>query len=117
MGHRLNLDKFVDETRARQRNIVFPDTVRNGRLVDAFVWRGSPHPTIVQRIAAWMFGLFFVGSGLASLTLDVKARIEDGFSIGIVIAATISLSFVLIGVRVFPNGFPRHPKPELKSSN
>jgi len=56
-----------------------------------------------------MFGLFFIGSGLASLTFDVRARIEEGFSIGIVIGATVSLSFVLTGIRVFRNGFPRHP--------
>jgi hypothetical protein len=39
MRHRRNLDKFVDEIRAGQQNIVFPDTVRNGRSVDFFLWK------------------------------------------------------------------------------
>jgi hypothetical protein len=32
MGHK-ELDDFIDETKAAQGNIVFPDTVRNGRSV------------------------------------------------------------------------------------
>jgi uncharacterized membrane protein len=111
MAHRRNNHKFIDEYRSRQRNIVFPDTVRNGRLVDVFIWKGSPHPTLVQRIAAWMFGVFFIGFGLWNLSLDVKARIEEGFSIGVVFWASISVSFILLGIRVFRNGFTRPTKP------
>jgi hypothetical protein len=40
MSHRRDLKSFVDEFRARQQNIVFPDTVRNGRSVDSFLWKG-----------------------------------------------------------------------------
>jgi hypothetical protein len=39
MSHDHQPDKFVDfvdEIRARQRNVVFPDTVRNARSADAF---------------------------------------------------------------------------------
>ena len=118
MSRHRGLDKLTEETRARQRNIVFPDTVRNGRLVDAFVWKGSPHPSIVHRIAAWMFGALLMVSGLEFFSEAVKARVEDGFTVGIVIMAAISLSLVLVGIKIFRNGFPRQrSKPELKSSN
>ena len=54
--HHRELDKFVDEIRDSQRSIVFPDTVRNGRSVDAFFWNGSPHPTCSEnrRVAGWL---------------------------------------------------------------
>jgi hypothetical protein len=112
MDHHRNPDKLVDEFRARQQNIVFPDTVRNGRLADQFLWKGSPNPAMVQRIAAWMFGVVFMCGGLEFLYYAVTERVENGFSAGIVMLAGISLAAVLLGIRVFRNGFPRRAKPE-----
>ena len=45
---------------ARQRNIVWPDTLRNGALVDAFLWKGSPDATPTQRIGIALFGFLFL---------------------------------------------------------
>ena len=114
MSHRRNLDKFVDEIRAGQQNIVFPDRVRNGRSVDLFLWRGSPNPALVQRIAAWMFGLVFMCGGSEVLYQTVSERMENGFSVGVVVLEFISLSGVLIGIRVFRNGFRRRAEPPPK---
>ena len=113
MSHRrdldkfVDLDKFIDEFRARQENIVFPDTVRNGRSVDLFLWEGSPNPALVQRIAAWMFELVYICGGLEVLYQTVRERVENGFSIGVVFLAAMSLAAVLLGIRVFRNGFAR----------
>lgn len=52
--------KSLSEIEARQRNTVWPDTLRNGALVDAFVWRGSPNATYIQRIGTALFGLLFL---------------------------------------------------------
>ncbi len=41
MGRHQGLDKYVDEMRSAQRNMVFPDTVRNGRAADVFF--GADH--------------------------------------------------------------------------
>jgi hypothetical protein len=114
MSHHRSLDKLIEKTRTSQRNIVFPDTVRNGRAVDVFLWRGSPDPTRVQRIAAWMFGLMFTIVGLEFLYFGVKARIEEGFSISVVIEAAFALAVVSAGIRIFRNGFPRSPKQTQK---
>lgn len=76
--HQHHLDKFIDETRASQRNIVFPDTVRKARSVDAFLWRGSPHPSLVQSIAAWIIGLVFIGIGVQWFFLAVLNRSSFG---------------------------------------
>jgi|HubBroStandDraft_1064217.scaffolds.fasta_scaffold383198_2 hypothetical protein len=116
MSHRRHdLDNFIEETRASQRNIAFPDTVRNGRSVDAFLWRGSPYPQpLVQRIAAWMFGAAFVCMGTVCFSMAVKERVGHGFSFGVVFLVALSICFVLVGARIFRNGFPRpsNPPPE-----
>jgi hypothetical protein len=111
MGRHRNLDKLIEETRASQQNIVFPDTVRNGRAVDVFLWRGSPNPTPVQRIAAWMLGLLEMAMGLEFFALVVRDRIRDGFSVSIVFFAIFAGAIVSVGVRTFRNGFPRPSKP------
>lgn len=45
---------------AWQRNTLWPDTLRNGALVDAFLWKGSPNATPIQRIGIALFGLLFL---------------------------------------------------------
>ena len=115
MGDRHNLDRFVDESRASQRNIVFPDTVRNGRSVDVFFWRGSPNPTVVQRIAAWLFGLFWMAMGSAWLAGTLSAHNKRDNE-GLWITAAIAVPCYLVGIRIFCNGFPRRAKTAQKSN-
>jgi hypothetical protein len=98
-GDNPDLDKFIDGVRARQRNIVFPDTVRNERPLFDFFWNGAPDPPMVQRIGAWMAGLFLVVAGLFAA---LSAR--DG---GNWLRLTTSLISVCLGIRIFRNGFPR----------
>jgi hypothetical protein len=99
MTHEQEPDKFIDEIRARQRNIVFPDTVRNERPLFDFFWNGAPDPPMVQRIGAWMAGLFLVVTGLLAA---LSAR--DG---GNLLGLGTSLISVGVGIRIFRNGFPR----------
>lgn len=39
---RKKISRFASELEARQRNTVWPDTLRNNLLVDNFLWKGSP---------------------------------------------------------------------------
>ena len=117
MGQRNNLDKFIDETRASQRNIVFPDTVRNARSVDMFLWRGSPNPTLVQRIGAWMIGLWLMGMGMLLINLAVRPYVGAIDAVKrsealppMILLMIPSAAFVVGGVRVFRNGFPRRSR-------
>jgi hypothetical protein len=57
-----------------------------------------------------MFGLAFTVLGLEFLSLAVQARVEKGFSVGVVVEAVFALAVVSIGIRIFRNGFPRPPK-------
>ena len=104
MSHEQEPDKFIDEIRARQRNIVFPDTVRNERPLFDFFWNGAHDPPMVQRIGARLFGLISVFSGLVIAALSMRS---DGEWLGL----AISLITVGVGIRIFRNGFPRHGKP------
>lgn len=94
-------DKFIDESTARQRNIVWPDPLVNSRSVDEFLWKGSPNPTPVQRIGAWLFGLVFMAQGVAILILawHEGASSGGGWALGIVAAAAFAW-----GAKIFFNG-------------
>ena len=78
--------------------------------VDAFLWRGSSNPPLVQRIAAWMFGIMFMGFGLVLLGMATKGIHEDGV-VSFLVVGLISLGSFLVGVKIFRNGFPRIQKP------
>ena len=91
--------EFAAEVRARQRNIVFPDTVINSRPVWVLLWRGSAHPTLVQRIGAWLLGVMYVGIGVTVFEL---ARQE-----GSRLQGALALGLILLGLRIFRSGFPR----------
>jgi len=92
-------DVLIEEIEAKQRNIVFPDTVRNSRNVDAFLWKGSPDAPLVQRLGAWIFGLFFFVCGLCFI--DIAQR-KHSWEVLI-----YSILVFLLGGKVFRNGFRR----------
>jgi hypothetical protein len=91
--------KFIDEIRAKQRNIVFPDGLANGAAVDKFLLKGSPDPPLVQRVGAWLFGLMFLIGGVSFLGYAQK---EGSF-----LLALVSVACFLLGAWMFRNGFRR----------
>jgi len=92
-------DKFIEDLKAKQNNLTWPGTLIGGRSVDAFLWRGSPNPTLVQRLAAWLLGTFFFVPGL----LFVSKAKGEGSWLGVI----VGWGFALVGAKVFRNGFPR----------
>jgi len=53
-------DPLCDDVELRQRNTVWPDTMRNGMIVDGYLWKGNPKAPLVQRIGAGVFGIAFL---------------------------------------------------------
>ena len=51
---------LADEVNARQRNTVWPDTLRNGALFDGLLLKGSVHATSIQRIGMAVWGAVFL---------------------------------------------------------
>src|SRR5579863_10206084 len=94
-AHRSALDKIG----ARQRNVLWNEAVPNAVRADAFLWRGSPNPTLLQRIGAALFGLTFLCAGIAFLMLANAHRSLQWMLLAYV--------FVLLGIRVCRNSFPR----------
>lgn len=91
--------RFVEEMRAKQSNTVWPDPLINSRGVDEFLWKGSADAPLIQRMAAWMFGLFFILGGVAFLDVAHK---KQSWLFGL-----LSIGWFLVGGKVFLNGFKR----------
>jgi hypothetical protein len=58
------------ELEAKQRNILFPDTLANSSRVDEFLWKGSPNPTAIQRCGLAIFALFYLGAAAFCFLVD-----------------------------------------------
>jgi hypothetical protein len=73
----VKLHEYIEEIRAKQRNTVWPDPLRNSRAVDEFLWRGSSKAPLVQRVGALIFGLAYIlsGAGLAAILFEREAYI------------------------------------------
>jgi hypothetical protein len=95
-------NSITDEVRQRQRNIVFPDTVKNARRVDALLLRGDPNAPLVQRVGAWVFGCFFLLCGIACLGLAIKSHATADW--------IYSVAGFLIGTKVLISGFRRRSR-------
>jgi len=64
---------------------------------DAFLLKGASNLTLVQRIAAWILGLFLFTEGLTVAVLGVS----------VAPVLLVGVGFMLLGAWVFRNGFPR----------
>lgn len=91
--------KVVEELKARQRNLVWPDALINSRSVDQFLWRGAPDAPLVQRVGAWLFGLAFIAVGGVFLLVAYKKHF--------IVFGIFSIVWFFVGGRVFLNGFRR----------
>jgi hypothetical protein len=104
-------ERGIEEIEAKQSNTVWPDAMVNSRSVDEFLWKGSPDAPFVQRIGAWIFGVFFIFGGLAWL---VGAYERDSWVI-----AALSIVWFLVGGKMFLNGFRRRraTRPKKKKTS
>ena len=75
------------------------DSLVNTNALDIFLLYGSPNPRAVQRIGAWLFGLLFCTLGAVFIGY---AREERSVFLGL-----FGLGWILLGVKVFRNGFKR----------
>jgi hypothetical protein len=91
--------RTVEELKARQRNLVWPDALINSRGVDEFLWRGAPDAPLVQRVGAWLFGLAFAAVGIGWLVVAYKKHF--------IVFGILSVVWLYVGARVFLNGFLR----------
>ena len=91
--------RLIEEIKAKQSNTVWPDALKNSRGVDKFLWKGAPNAPLVQRIGAWIFGIFFLMAGVSFL--------NSAFERHSLLVLVIALAFFALGTRVCLNGFRR----------
>jgi hypothetical protein len=92
-----SLDKLRQDLEARQRNLLWPDTLINARSVDEFLWKGSPHPNGIQRAGMALFGMFYVGIGAVAFLLI------DSIYLRILLGAP----WAAFGAKILHNAFRR----------
>jgi hypothetical protein len=92
-------DRLIEEIKAKQSNTVWPDTLRNSRGVDEFLWKGAPNAPLVQRIGAWIFGLTFIL--LAVVFADIAYE-KHAWPIG-----ALAVILLMVGGKVCLNGIRR----------
>jgi len=95
--------RLLEELQARQRNVDWQDTMRNGMSVDALLWRGSPEATSVQRVGIAVFGILFLSLGLF-FVFALAPQIHS------VLSAIIGILLAALGTRVTLNAFRHKPK-------
>jgi hypothetical protein len=88
----------------RQRATVWPDTLRAGRSVDEFLWKGDPKATPVQRAGLLVFAALWFFLFAMMTVLAIKAVLERDLMttlIGTVFGAAIGY----VDFRLFRNAF------------
>lgn len=106
MLEKSELERIREEAEAKQRGILWPDMLRQGRSVDEFLWKGDPRATPIQRVGLALFGVLFSLCAILSVVL-VFTQGEWAGRIGGVILGTIT---GIAGVRLLRNAFRRGSK-------
>ena len=100
-----SFERMREDLEPKQKATVWPDTIRNGRSVDAFLWKGDPKARPVQRIGLAIFALAFLLPATTIASIPFQKKFEDGWSIELFLAL---LAF-LLSMRFLRNGFLRPP--------
>ena len=106
MGRNDSLERIREDIHARQKATVWPDSLRNGRTIDAFLWKGDPKAKPIQRAGLVGFALFF----LLIAVIDASIPFEKHFEGGTVLAFFMALLVFLLSMRLLRNAFLRPPK-------
>jgi len=92
-------EPFEEEVRARQRNTVWPDPLRNSSSVDRLLWKGSPNATLLQRVGVAIFASAFL---IAALNFGEMAYRKQS-----IFFFFFALFWAVISGRLFLNVFRR----------
>ena len=101
-----SFEHIREEVEDAQKATIWPDAMRNGRPVDAFLWRGDPKAKPVQRIGLIVFALTFMLLSLAFSSIPFEKNFEDGWAIEFFMA----LLLLLLALRFIRNAFLRGPR-------
>jgi hypothetical protein len=107
-------DRLLENIEEAQRATVWPDTLRAGRSVDEFLWKGDPKPTPIQRAGLLVFATLWSFLFAMAIVVAVKGILERDLTMtifGIVFGALIGY----LDFRLIRNAF-RHKRRHAPSS-
>jgi hypothetical protein len=71
-GTKKELNSDIEDRKARQRNLIWPDVLRGGRAVDEFLWKGARDAPLVQRVGALIVALAYLLVAVAFVAMAVE---------------------------------------------
>lgn len=83
------LQRMMDELEAKQQNILWPQSLKNGRNVNTFLWKGAEKPTASMRLGAFLIGTVYL---IAAVSFCAVAA-ESG---SILPLSSHSLGYILV---------------------
>jgi hypothetical protein len=110
MREKSELDAIREEAEAKQRAILWPDTLRSGRAVDEFLWRGDPRATPVQRLGLAIYGIMFLFCAILSIVLVFTLTTWVERIVAVFVGSITGLGAARLLMNVF-RGQVKHSKP------
>jgi hypothetical protein len=71
-GSKKELDSYIEDLKARQRNLIWPDVLRGGRTVDELFWKGSRDAPLVQRVGVLIVAVAYLVVAVAFVAMAVE---------------------------------------------
>jgi hypothetical protein len=102
MKRREAQEHLIEDVRAKQQNVLWPQAMVNSTSVDALLWKGSPNASKVQRIGIGIWGLAFLCVGAV---FELGAYEKDEL-----FPAFFGLPCLALGAKIFLNAFKRNSK-------
>jgi hypothetical protein len=106
-------DLLREELEEKQRATVWPDTLRSGRSVDEFLWKGDPKPTPIQRAGLLVFATPWSFLFAVFVIVTVKAAVQRDLMTTI-ICSVFGAFIGFVDFRLIRNAFrhkTRHASP------
>ena len=106
-------DRLVAQVRLRQRNIVFPDTVRNEGAFYRNLAGNSIHAQTSHRLFALFFGFYVLSENLVLPVLlgGIHRSLQDLLLDVLMIAIGSSL-WIAVGIKIIVNAVVREDQPK-----
>jgi hypothetical protein len=109
-------DRMREDLEERQRATVWPDTLRAGRSVDEFLWKGDPKATPIQRAGLLVFATLWSFLFAVFFILAIKAATQRDLVTAIICTA-FGAVIGYVDFRLIRNAFrhkSRHAPPSGK---
>lgn len=86
------LDSLLDDMKTAQRNTIWPTTLRGGKAIDEYLWRGAKNAPLIQRVGAVILAMAYLAVALFFISFATNG--------GGVLAALFAFALVAVGARI-----------------